>query len=426
MTAASSIQPDATPAEGLAAKYRRVRAASESICAPLEIEDYVVQTMEDASPPKWHLAHTTWFFETFLLKPHLTGYKEFHPRYNYLFNSYYEAVGQRHPRPRRGMLSRPTVREIYDYRAHVDQAMSNLIGHSTGIDPLLRLGLHHEQQHQELLFTDFKHTFAQNPLRPAYQTRSPEPSSPSGPLGWVDFEGGIVEIGHRGPSFHFDNEGPRHRTFLQPYRLADRLVTNGEFIEFIEAGGYNTARYWLSMGWATVQEHGWEAPLYWEKVEGRWHSFTLDGLLPVDEAEPVCHVSYFEADAFAAWAGKSLPTEAEWETAAAAQPVDGNFCDSRRLRPAAAAGAAHAPAAGGVRQLYGDVWEWTSSPYSAYPGYRAPEGAVGEYNGKFMCNQYVLRGGSCVTSPDHIRATYRNFFPPEARWQFSGIRLAER
>jgi len=420
VTAAFPISRAATTAQEFAAKFKRIRAASESICKPLEIEDYVVQTMADASPPKWHLAHTTWFFETFLLKPHLTGYREFHPRYNYLFNSYYEAVGQRHPRPQRGLLSRPTVREIYDYRAHVDAAMADLIGQTADIEPLLRLGFHHEQQHQELLFTDFKHTLAQNPLRPAYQTRAPQPTAPASPLRWVDFGGGVVEMGHQSPDFHFDNEGPRHRVFLQPYRLADRLVTNGEFIDFIEAGGYETARHWLSMGWATVQEQGWEAPLYWEKIDGRWHCFTLDGLLPVDEAEPVCHVSYFEADAFAAWAGKSLPTEAEWETAAAGEQIEGNFYESGRLRPTVAA---EGPA---VRQLYGDVWEWTSSPYSAYPGYLPPEGAVGEYNGKFMCNQYVLRGGSCVTSADHIRPTYRNFFPPEARWQFSGIRLAER
>ena len=420
VTTATPIPTETTFPEDLVAKYQRVRAASVSICEPLEIEDYVVQTMLDASPPKWHLAHTTWFFETFLLKPHLTGYSEFHPRYNYLFNSYYEAIGKRHPRPQRGLLSRPTVKQVYDYRAHVDAAMADLIEQTADIEPLLRLGLHHEQQHQELLFTDFKHTLALNPLRPAYQVAPAEPAASSGPVRWIDFPGGIVEVGHQGSGFCFDNERPRHQVLLQPYRLADRLVTNGEFIEFIEDGGYETVRHWLSMGWATVQEQGWEAPLYWEKVDGRWHSFTLNGLQPVDEAEPVCHVSYFEADAFAAWAGKSLATEAEWETAAAPQPVDGNFYDSGRLRPAAAAEGPQ------VRQLYGDVWEWTSSSYSAYPGFRAPGGAVGEYNGKFMCNQYVLRGGSCVTSADHIRPTYRNFFPPEARWQFSGIRLAER
>ena len=420
MTAATSIPLDRTSSPSLLADYNRVRGASESICAPLETEDYVIQTMEDMSPPKWHLAHTTWFFETFLLKPNLSGYEEFHPRFNYLFNSYYEAVGKRHPRPKRGMLSRPTVKEVYEYRAHVDGAMAELVGKVDGIETLIRLGLNHEQQHQELLFTDCKHMLAQNPLRPAYQTRQTASTAAEAPLGWVDFPGGITELGYSGAEFHFDNEGPRHEVLLRSYRLADRLVTNGEFIEFMEDGGYQTASHWLSMGWAIAQEQGWEAPYCWEKVDGRWHSFTLDGLLPVEAADPVCHVSYFEADAFASWAGKSLPTEGEWEVAASAQPVEGNFYGSGRLRPAPAAGG------GPVRQIYGDVWEWTASPYSAYPGYSAAKGAVGEYNGKFMCNQYVLRGGSAVTSKDHIRPTYRNFFPPEARWQFSGIRLADR
>ena len=412
-------------APSLLDRYRRIRALSERLCEPLSIEDYVLQTMPDVSPPKWNLAHTSWFFETFLLKPSLTGYREFHPLFNYLFNSYYEAVGERHPRPERGMLSRPTVAEVLAYRRHVDEAMARLLQSSEAspLRPLIELGLNHEQQHQELLVTDFKHILARNPLAPVYRERriihTPAPA-----LEWQSFEGGVRSAGHAGDGFHFDNEAPRHDVLLRPFRLASRLVTNGEYLEFINAGGYREPRWWLSLGWTRVLEEGWQAPHYWEKVEGRWQSFTLSGLRPVEEHEPVCHVSYFEAEAYAAWRGKRLPSEAEWETAAAEERVAGNFLDSETFHPLAGShqGGPLQPA---LAQLFGDVWEWTSSPYTPYPGYRAPEGPVGEYNGKFMCNQYVLRGGSCATPADHIRATYRNFFPPEARWQFTGIRLAE-
>ncbi len=425
---AVSERQDAVSALARAAvrdSYRRVRAVSEEICRPLETEDYVIQTMDDVSPPKWHLAHTSWFFETFLLKPRLRGYQDFHPRFNYLFNSYYEAVGERHPRPRRGLLSRPTVEQVYRYRAHVDCLMTELIETAEDdtwrqLEPLLTLGLHHEQQHQELLLTDLKHILAANLLRPVYRPR-PEAAPAAAPeLTWSRSRGGVFEIGFDGSGFSYDNESPRHRVYLQDFGLASRLVTNREYVEFIEAGGYQQPQHWLSEGWTTVMAQGWAAPLYWEKIDGRWRHMTLAGLRPVDENEPVCHVSYFEADAYARWRGHRLPTEAEWEVAAAGRPLAGNFYDNGLLHPAAAPADAPAPS-----QLFGDVWEWTQSPYTAYPGFRTAPGAVGEYNGKFMCNQFVLRGGSCATSADHIRLSYRNFFPPHARWQFSGIRLAQ-
>jgi ergothioneine biosynthesis protein EgtB len=412
------------PLGAAAERYRRVRRLSEQICEPLATEDFVVQTMDDVSPPKWNLAHTTWFFETFLLKDFLPGYREFHLGFNYLFNSYYEAVGERHPRPRRGLLSRPTVEEVFCYRQHVDRSMLELLGLANGeswtrLEPLVALGLHHEQQHQELMVTDLKHILAMNPLRPVYRERREQPRATSG-LDWFDYPGGVVEIGFEGKGFSFDNERPRHKVYLQDFRLASRLVTNGEFLEFIDAGGYREPKYWLSEGWATVLAHGWDRPLYWERADGRWWNMTLSGFRPVEEDEPVCHVSYFEADAYARWRGKRLPTEGEWETAAAGLPIEGNFLDGGVYHPLAA------PENGdSLRQVYGDVWEWTQSPYSPYPGFQAEEGAIGEYNGKFMCNQFVLRGGSCATPSDHIRPTYRNFFPPGARWQFTGIRLAE-
>ena len=410
-------------------QYRQVRAVSDRLCAPLETEDYVIQTMADVSPPKWHLAHVSWFFETFLLVPHLPGYELFHPDYGYCFNSYYEAVGQRHPRPQRGLLSRPTVKDIYAYRAAVDEAMATLIQQQVGnreVEALVVLGLHHEQQHQELLLTDIKHILATNPLRPAYRQeleRSVETRIM--PLGYESFAGGVVEVGRdvdglasQFEAFAFDNEGPRHKVYLDDFALGDRLITNGEYLEFIDDGGYQQAQHWLSEGWGTVQKAGWDAPLYWEPRDGDWWVMTLGGLQPVNPAEPVCHVSGYEADAFARWAGKRLPTEAEWELASRGLAVDGNFVDQDALHPQVAAGES------GLQQMFGDLWEWTQSSYSPYPGYRAAEGAIGEYNGKFMCNQLVLRGGSCATSLNHIRNTYRNFFPPSARWQFSGIRLA--
>ncbi len=407
----------------LMSQYQAVRSLSEALCQPLEIEDYGVQGMADVSPPKWHLAHTTWFFETFLLRPYLEGYQEFHASYGYLFNSYYEAVGDRHPRPQRGLLSRPTVAEVYQYRGYVDAAMAQLLHQRTNppaVWALTTLGLHHEQQHQELLLTDLKYNLAINPLYPAYREDVVlgSSSAPS-PLQFVDFSKGLYTIGHQDPGFAFDNEGPAHPVYLQDFALANRLVTSGEYLEFMVDGGYQTAAHWLAEGWALVQSEGWQAPLYWHQRDGQWWVFTLGGLRPVNLAEPVCHVSYFEADAFAQWRGCRLPTEAEWEVAAAQRPVMGNLLATDQLHPQAA------PESGPLEQLYGDTWEWTQSAYLPYPGFRAAAGAVGEYNGKFMCNQMVLRGGSCVTPPGHLRATYRNFFPPSARWQFSGIRLAQ-
>lgn len=408
----------------LGEQYQQIRQLSEQICQPLEIEDYVIQTMPDVSPPKWHLAHITWFFETFLLTPYLPNYTVFHPQYGYLFNSYYEAIGERHPRPQRGLLSRPTVEEVYRYRAYVDEAMQQLIAEQAGhaeVEALITLGLHHEQQHQELLFTDLKHILATNPLHPAYceMARLQSQAGSAQSENWLDYPGGLYSIGYAGEEFAFDNESPRHQVYLQDYYLAARLVTNGEYLEFMQAKGYETSEHWLSEGWATIRSQKWDAPLYWEQIDGEWWVMTLAGLQPLNLNEPVCHVSFFEADAFARWAGKRLPTEAEWEVAAASVPLDGNLLNTGNLHPV--------PAASMTRpdQLYGDVWEWTQSAYSPYPGFKPAEGAIGEYNGKFMCNQMVLRGGSCVTPGDHVRPTYRNFFPASARWQFSGIRLAQ-
>jgi ergothioneine biosynthesis protein EgtB len=406
------------------AYYQQVRQLSEKICQPLATEDYVVQSMPDVSPPKWHLAHTTWFFETFLLVSYLKDYEVFHPKFGYLFNSYYEAVGQRHPRPQRGLLSRPTVEEIYQYRNYVDRAIERLLAeHSSdpGLESLIVLGVHHEQQHQELLLTDIKHIFALNPLRPAYQQFVKTTATANANIDrreqWLDYPGGLYAIGHSGAEFAFDNETPQHQFYLQDYWLAARTVTNGEYLEFIEAGGYNNPEYWLSEGWTTVQTEKWQAPLYWEKIEGQWWIMTLLGMRPLDLLEPVCHVSFYEADAYARFRGKRLPTEVEWEVAAAQVTIKGNFFETGRLHPV--------PAAGETRPdgIFGDVWEWTQSAYLPYPGFQPAKGAIGEYNGKFMCNQMVLRGASCVTSIDHFRPTYRNFFPPSARWQFTGIRL---
>jgi ergothioneine biosynthesis protein EgtB len=405
------------------AEYLRVRSDSETLCRPLEIDDYGIQTMPEVSPIKWHLAHTSWFFETFLLRPFLPGYREFHPLFAHLFNSYYESVGSYHPRPQRGTLSRPTVAEITLYRRHVDEHMAALLQRDAGPDRdtvLARtgLGLHHEQQHQELMLTDIKHVFASNPLRPAYRELSAPDSGETPALEWLEYAGGVHSIGHAGRGFAFDNESPRHKVYVQDFRLASRPVTNGEFLEFIEAGGYTRPEYWLSDGWKAVNQHHWQAPLYWERIDGQWWHMTLGGLRRVDAQAPLCHISHYEAAAFAQWAGARLPTEAEWEIAAAPLPVAGNLRTADLLQPACARGT------GGLQQMFGDVWEWTQSAYTAYPGYRAAPGALGEYNGKFMSSQMVLRGGSCVTPDDHIRPTYRNFFFPGDRWQFSGLRLA--
>ena len=397
--------------ESLAAGYADVRGLTEALAEPLSAEDQTIQSMPDVSPTKWHRAHTTWFFETFLLQPHLPGYQPIDERYGFLFNSYYEAVGPRHARTERGLLSRPGIDEIAVYRAHVDAAMGDLLATDRAPLDLVELGLHHEQQHQELVLMDIKHVLSVNPLRPAYRAaRRPTGEAPS--LGWIVHDGGLVDIGAT-DGFAFDNETPRHRQWLEPFALADRLVTCGEWLDFMADDGYHRPELWLSDGWATICADNWEAPAYWEAVNG-WQVFTLAGQRPVDRDEPVCHVSYYEADAFARWAGARLPTEAEWEAVAAAQPVDGRLLDLDVLHPAPATG----------DQLYGDVWEWTASPYSPYPGFQPAPGAVGEYNGKFMVNQHVLRGGSCLTPLGHVRPTYRNFFPPAARWAMSGVRLA--
>lgn len=413
--------------------YQRVRADTEALCASLVVEDYGVQTMPDVSPAKWHIAHTSWFFETFLLLPHLRDYRVFHPAFDYLFNSYYVTHGTPYPRPQRGLLSRPTVAEVYDYRHAVDAAMLSLIDNApetlwSTLQPLITLGLNHEQQHQELLLTDLKHIFAHNPLRPAYRNDLPKPASARGDVAvkYIGFAGGVQQIGYEGDGFAYDNELPRHRVWLEDFALASRPVSNRDYIAFIDDGGYREPRWWLSEGWSTVQAEGWQAPLYWEQRDGEWWHMTLGGMYPVDLDAPVCHVSHYEADAYASWAGKRLPSEAEWEHVAQLKLVaddtllvQSNLRDAGHLQPVASR------SDDDVNQLFGDVWEWTASPYTAYPGFRIADGPVGEYNGKFMSGQIVLRGGSCVTPVDHIRSTYRNFFYPKDRWQFSGIRLAE-
>lgn len=422
------VRPLSTPElpnQDVSARYRRIRQQSEQICAPLAIEDYGVQTVPEVSPAKWHLAHVSWFFETLLLKPFLGDYREFHPQFGFLFNSYYYTIGSMHPRPQRGLLSRPTVDEVYQYRAHVDEHMGRLLESELSDDVLARceLGLHHEQQHQELMLTDIKHVFAYNPLRPVYSQRT-APAGHAGPMDWIEFDGGVHEIGFAGHGFAFDNETPRHRVFSPPFRLASRPVTNGEYLEFMASGAYRQPEFWLSDAWKTLNEQGWSAPLHWEQQDGRWYHMTLAGLRPVDEHAPVCHVSYFEADAYARWAGKRLPSEAEWELAAKGQAIEGNFRDTGYLQPVPA-NDPRVDHSAPLSQLFGDVWEWTRSPYAPYPGFKPYDGSLAEYNGKFMCNQMVLRGGSCVTPRDHLRTTYRNFFYPHERWQFCGIRLAE-
>jgi ergothioneine biosynthesis protein EgtB len=402
----------------LAERYRQVRCATERLCEPLSAEDCQVQSMDDASPTKWHLAHTSWFFETFVLERSVAGYRPFHPDFRVLFNSYYQSVGPQHPRPRRGLLTRPRLEEVFAYRTHVDTQILALIEAGSAVDAdVVELGLQHEQQHQELILTDVKHLLSCNPLRPAYRDHPAPPAAAAAPPRWQAFDEGLQWIGYDGRGFAFDNEQPRHRVFLEAFELATRPVTCGEFLAFIDDGGYERPELWLSDGWNAVRARGWHAPLYWERGDGAWQVMTLSGWCGVRVDEPVCHVSLYEADAFARWAGARLPREAEWEVAAGDVVIDGNFVEDGRLHPMPAA-------TEGLTQLFGDVWEWTQSAYAPYPGYRPPAGAFGEYNGKFMCNQLVLRGGSCVTPRDHVRATYRNFFPPDARWQFSGIRLA--
>jgi ergothioneine biosynthesis protein EgtB len=403
--------------------YRGVRKLTESLCEPLETEDYVIQSMPDASPAKWHLAHTSWFFETFVLAKGMPAYRPLDPRYRHLFNSYYYAVGPMHARPERGLISRPTVREVYAYRHHVDEAMERFLMDADPetfeqFSPIVTLGLNHCQQHQELLLTDLKHAFWKNPLLPAYRKHPDVSTGDPVSLRWVAFSEGLRSIGHPGGEFAFDNETPRHRVFVAPFQLAHRLVTNGEYLAFMKAGGYEKPELWLSDGWNARIEEDWNAPLYWFKVGEDWRQFTLGGVREPYPAEPVCHVSYYEADAYARWAGARLPSEAEWEIAAEDAPVSGRFLESGRHHPAATGEERS------LTQLYGDAWQWTQSAYSAYPGYEPLKGALGEYNGKFMSGQMVLRGASCVTPRSHARRTYRNFFPPKMRWQFVGIRLA--
>ena len=424
----STAEQRTLDAGALVTAFSTVRQTTEELCKTLATEDYVIQAMADVSPTKWHIAHVTWFFETFLLKPHLVGYESLNPQYEYLFNSYYNTVGPQYFRHDRGLLSRPTVAEVYEYRSHVDRGMMALLEQVTPeklmeIAPVVELGLNHEQQHQELLITDIKYNLSINPLRPAFHDVIIPRGTSTPALRWHEHSGGVREFGFDGPGFTFDNETPRHTALLQPHRLASRLVTCGEFLEFIDDGGYQRHDLWLSQGWGVVQERGWQSPLYWEHIDGARQLYTMSGMQSLDQHSPVCHVSYFEADAFARWAGKRLPTEEEWEAAADGIPLQGNLQESGILHPVAlgeAAASENTP-----QQLIGDVWEWTQSAYLAYPGYKPLTGGLGEYNGKFMMSQMVLRGGSCATPQSHIRTTYRNFFYPADRWQFKGFRLAE-
>ncbi len=430
---AAAPQPDSA----LASRFAAVRDRTMALAAPLSDADAQVQSMPDASPTKWHLAHTTWFFETFVLERFEKNFEPHHPAYRVLFNSYYQGVGEQHPRPQRGLITRPGLDEVRAYRHAVDQRLVALLGCGDApaeLATLVELGLQHEQQHQELILTDLKHLLSCNPTDPMYRAQWPlarvTPLAPA----WLSFDGGPVDIGHAGPGFAFDNESPRHAVLLRPYALANRLVTHGEWLAFMDDGGYEDARWWLAAGWDWRRLNAIDAPAYWRREGrrdgGRWTSFTLHGRVPIDAHTPIVHVSYFEADAYARWRAAHdgvpcrLPTEAEWEHAAqahASTAAHGNFVESGALHPMPVSRTA---ASGAPMQLFGDVWEWTASSYAPYPGFRAWEGAVGEYNGKFMVNQYVLRGGSCATPRNHIRASYRNFFPADARWQFSGLRLA--
>lgn len=413
--------PQETP-ESLQARFREIRRKTLDLCSTLEPDDYGIQSMPDVSPPKWHLAHSAWFFETFLLQPYLKDYRPYSPQFGYLFNSYYKALGTHQPRPERGLLSRPTLREVLQYRSYVNDCMEKLFEKSRkNFDERLRfpltLGCHHEQQHQELLLMDIQHIFYSNPLRPVYRELDAATSTKATPLEWKEYPEGLKNIGFGGGDFCYDNEQPRHRVFLEAYRLASRPVTQGEFLQFIEDGGYRQSALWLSDGWDTVQRENWQAPLYWEKDGDAWKAMTLGGMQGLEREAPVSHLSYYEAEAYAHWAGKRLPSEAEWENAAASLPVEGNFLEKGHFRPM--------PTEAGSQAFFGDVWEWTRSAYLPYPGFKAMDGDFAEYNGKFMVNQMVLRGGSCWTPRSHIRPSYRNFFPPSARWACSGLRLAE-
>lgn len=409
--------------------YDQVRSRTRDLVSGLSPEDMTLQSMEDASPAKWHLAHTSWFFEEFILKPRAMDYVSPDERFAFLFNSYYVQAGPRHMRSQRGLVSRPNVDDVFSYRDHVDAAMRDLLqedrADSLEIQSLTELGCHHEMQHQELLVTDLLHALSHNPLLPAYHAPEPMPVTSETPLRWIDHEGGLVEIGHNGNGFAYDCEEPRHATYLQPFRLASRPVTNRDWIAFMEAGGYQAQQLWLSDGWATREREDWDAPLYWWHQDDAWWSYSLRGPQPVNLDAPVVHVSYYEADAFARWSDKRLPTEAEWEVVARDRPIQGNFLNDKKFRPMPLAEAAGGVAPDVSGQFWGDVWEWTQSPFTPYPGFRPPEGAIGEYNGKFMCNQFVLRGGSCATPKSQMRPTYRTFFYPHQRWQMLGLRLAD-
>ena len=439
----STPAPQTSPTTGTAAsasRFEAVRQQTLTLAVPLSEADCQAQSMPDASPTKWHLAHTTWFFETFILERFESGFQPFDPAFRMLFNSYYQGVGEAYPRPQRGLITRPDLAKVRAYRAQVDARMAALLAHGADneLAVLLELGLQHEQQHQELLLTDIKHLLSCNPTNPVYHPQCPLPAVVPQPLRWCVFDGGITEIGHAGEGFAFDNETPRHAVLLQPYAMASRLVTNGEWLTFMQAGGYADSRWWMAAGWDWVRTQGIQAPLYWQQGQDMtpcdgWTHFTLHGRVPVDPDTPVVHISWFEADAYARWLGTQtgeclrLPTEAEWEHAAQrlspAQQASGNFLDNGTLHPVPLS--CHADGASDPQQMGGDVWEWTASPYTAYPGYRPWAGAVGEYNGKFMVDQMVLRGGSCATPRDHIRSSYRNFFPTHSRWQFMGVRLAK-
>ena len=427
--ALSENRPAYLTTDFLLERYQAVRGFTEQLTNPLEKEDFMLQSMEDVSPTKWHIAHTSWFFEQFVLLEGYPGYKPLNETYFYLFNSYYVAAGQRHCRPKRGLISRPTVGEVFEYREYVDRHMFSFIEglHGERLDQwaeIIELGLHHEQQHQELMLTDIKHNMSINPLLPpVYAEAANSPSISQLPLKWIEFEEGIYDIGHLGGSFSFDNEFPRHRTFVEPFALTNRLITNGEWIDFIEDGGYQRHDLWLVAGWGLAQQEEWDSPLYWQKGEDGWTHYTLGGLKSVNLAEPVTHITYYEADAFSRWAGGRLPTEFEWEIASNGLPVAGNFVESGLYHTKPLNGSSQPDQ---LNQMFGDVWEWTSSHYSPYPGYKPVEGALGEYNGKFMANQFVLRGGSAATSQTHIRATYRNFWHPDTAFQFTGLRLAKR
>ncbi|PLS18676.1 ergothioneine biosynthesis protein EgtB [Bacillus sp. M6-12] len=411
--------------DSLVSRYKGVRLFTEQIVQPLVVEDFIIQANADSSPPKWHIAHTTWFFERFILKEYKKDYQELNPYFDYLFNSYYETIGPFHPRHKRGVLARPSVEEVFTYRKYVDENIVQLLENSSDnvieeIKGLIEIGMQHEQQHQELLITDIKYNFSQNPLYPVYSPMK-QSKNEQKPMLFIKFKGGLMEIGHSGEDFSFDNERPRHKIWLEPFTLANRPVTNLEYLLFMEDGGYKKPQFWLSDGWAAVKKFGWESPLYWRQENKQWTQFTLSGEKLLNLDEPVCHVSFYEANAYARWAGKRLPTEAEWEVAAESVVTQGNFAENQYYHPVSAA----LEEQEALFKMFGDVWEWTSSAYAPYPGSKPLEGALGEYNAKFMCNQMVLRGGSCATPSSHIRTTYRNFFQPEKRWQFTGIRLAE-